>query len=116
MSSRSLGEKLRSMFSTLLRRRGAEDAHAAFVKQPIGQPLARERRIDQLDVVDGGDQGTAFDPGIVLGQNVRLCAGRRVAGIEIGLARSFGRFRQELCQNSAGAPVPARAARASAEL
>ncbi len=35
--------------------------------------------------------------------------GRRVAGIEVGLARALGRVRQELQQNAAGAPVPARA-------
>src|SRR5215475_9806592 len=45
--------------------RVAEHAHAALVEQPIEQTLARQRRIDQLDVVDGGDQRSAFDPSFV---------------------------------------------------
>ena len=45
----------------------AEHAHAALVEQPIEQPLGRDVRIDQLEVLHGRHQRAAFDPGVVLG-------------------------------------------------
>src|SRR5207302_2139416 len=63
---------------------------------------------------DRVDERAALDPGVVLGERVRGGAGRRVAGIEIGAAHAFGRTRQELRQNAAGAPVPAQAVRPGA--
>src|SRR5271169_498617 len=96
-------------------RRCTEDAHAAFVEQPVSQPLARQIRIEQLDVVHGLDQGTSFDPGVVLGNHMRRGAGRRIAWIEIGLARALGRIGQKLQHDAAGTPEPARAICAGAK-
>ena len=48
-----------------------EHPHAALVEQPIDQPLAGQRRVDQLEVLDGFDQRPPFDPGVVLGNHVR---------------------------------------------
>ena len=70
MWSRSSCEKLLSMLVTLVARAGAlaatsaccEDPHAALVEQPVEQPLARDRGIDQLDVLDGRDQRAALRP------------------------------------------------------
>src|SRR5262249_22494110 len=99
-----------------LHRRGAEHAHAVFVKQIVGETLARDCRIDQLDVVDSGDKRAAFYPRFVLVDRVRLGAGRRVAGIEIGLARAVDRLGQELKQDATGAPAPPGTVLAGAEL
>ena len=41
------------------------------MEQPIEQPLGRQRRIDQFDVLDRLDQRAAFDPGVVLRDRVR---------------------------------------------
>ena len=86
------------------------------MEQPVSQPLARQIRIEQFEIVDGVDQRAAFDPGLVLRQHVRRGAGRRVAGMQIGLPRALGRSRQELQQDAAGAPMPARAVLAGAKL
>ena len=73
-------------------RRGSEHADTAFVEETVGQSLARQRRIDQFDVVNGSNQRTALDPGVVLGRQMRLGAGRRIARIEISLARALRRL------------------------
>src|SRR3569623_2028162 len=40
-----------------------EHAHARLVEQAIDQPLARQRRVDQLDILDRRDQRPPFRPG-----------------------------------------------------
>ena len=92
-------------------RHAVEHAHAALVEQPIDQPLARHRRIEQFEVLDGLDQRAALDPGVVLLDGVRDRALRRVARREIGDARPLRRLRQELQQHAAGAPAVAGAGR-----
>ena len=85
------------------------------MEQPIDQPLAGQLRVDQLDVLDRGDQRAAFHPGVVFRQRVRRGALRRIARIEIGDAGAFRRLRQELQQDAAGAPAVAGAALAGAQ-
>jgi hypothetical protein len=82
----------------------AEYAHARLIEQPIEQPLARQRRIEQLVILDGRDQRLRLDPGIVLGHRVAPRARGRVARIEIGARRARGLARQELHQQAAGPP------------
>ena len=89
---------------------GAEHAHARLVKQPIDQPLAGDIRIDQLDILDGLEQGAALHPGVVLRHRMHFDAFRRIAGMEIGEARPLRRLRQELQHDAAGAPAMAGAA------
>ena len=84
----------------------AEDAHAAFVKQPVSQPLARKIGIEQFEIVDGVDQRAALDPGFILRQRMQRGAGRRIAGMQVSLPGALGRSRQELQQDAAGAPMP----------
>ena len=80
------------------------------MKQAIEQTLAGQRRIDQFDVLDGGDQRLAFDPGLVLLDSVQFGALGRIAGMQIGLTQTLGRLRQELRQQTAGAPAQLAAA------
>ena len=88
-------------------------ANAALVKQPVQQPLARQVWIDQLDILDGRDQGLAFDPGVVLGDRVGDAALRRIARMKIGLPRPLQRLGQKLQQHSAGAPATPEAVAAA---
>src|SRR5216684_3850917 len=82
----------------------AEHPYPALVEQPVEQLLGRDLRIEQLDVLDGGDERAPLDPGIVLRRHLDLDPLRHVAGIEVGLARPLRRPRQELQQEPAGAP------------
>ena len=81
----------------------AEHAHAALVEQPIEQPLARQRRIDQFDVLDRLDQGAAFDPGIVFGDR----CGAVPSGASPG-SRSATRARSGACGRNCSRMPPAR--------
>src|SRR5262249_2243208 len=117
------GEALEHVFDVLpgaralrLYGRGAEHAHAVLVEQIVGEAFTRDGRIDEFDVVHRGDKRAALHPGFVLGDRVRLRAGRRIAGIKVGLARAVDRLGQELKQDAAGAPSPPGAVLASAEL
>ena len=119
MWSRSSCEKLPQHGLDAVTRAGAlrrdrhalEHAHAALVEQPIDQPLARQRWIEQLEVLDGLDHGAAFDPGVVLGDDMGGRAFRRVAGMEVGHPRALRRLGQELQQHAAGPPAVAGAGR-----
>ena len=85
------------------------------MEQPIEQLLGRERRIDQFDILDRLDQRTAFDPGIVFRDRVRLDASGASPGSRSAHARTIRSSRQELQQDAAGAPAMARARRRRAE-
>src|SRR6185369_7182306 len=77
-------------------RHALKHAYAALVKQAINQPLARQRRIEQLQVFDGLDSRTAPQPSLVPPGLMRGRAFRRVAGRQIGHARALRRLGQEL--------------------
>src|SRR6186997_2867331 len=47
-------------------RGGAEDAHAAFVEEPVEEALDRHCRIDELVVLDRADQRLRLAPSVVL--------------------------------------------------
>ncbi len=70
-----------------LDRHRLEYAHPALVEEPPQQPLARERGVEQLVILDGLDQRLRLDPGIVLFHFVLRRAFRRVARIDIALLR-----------------------------
>ena len=42
------------------------------MEKPVDQPFAGKRRIDQLDILDGRNQGLALGPGVVFLDRVRL--------------------------------------------
>ena len=63
----------------------------------VGRELgAGKRRIDELQILDGFDQRTPFDPGIVLRNDVRRHAFRRVARIEVWSAHAGRIYAQAL--------------------
>ena len=68
-----------------MQRERLEHADAALMEQAVKQPLAGQIRIDQLDILDGRDQRLALDPGIILGNDVRLDTGWGIARVEVGL-------------------------------
>ena len=95
MWSRSSCEKLLSMSATPAREQEQRATTA------VDQTLGRDRGVDQLDVLDGCEQGAPLDPGVILGQLMRRRAMkrrslRRIARIEIRLARPLRRLGQEL--------------------
>ena len=79
-------------------RRAAKHPHAALVEEAVDQLLGRDRGIDQLDILDSLEQGTTLDPCIIFGHLMGWRAGGRIARVEIGLARAFGRTGQETDQ------------------
>jgi hypothetical protein len=60
---------------------------AALVKQAIQEPLAGQIGIDQFDILNGCDQRLAFDSRGVVRDRVGNAALRRIAWMQIGLAR-----------------------------
>ena len=115
MSARSAGEKLLQHRVDALGRAAAgvaqdawlEHPDAALVEQSVEQPLARQRRVDQFVIFGRGGERLGFGPVVVFVDFVARGAGRRVAGIEIGLAAAFDRIGQELRHQAAGAPMRA---------
>src|SRR5215472_6734487 len=117
-----LGKAFQHSLDTVARARAlraqwlcTENPNARLMKKPVHQPLAGQRRIDQLDVLDGGYQGLAFNPGLVHFHLVWRNAVRRIAWIEVGDTRAFMRLRQKLQHDATCPPAMRRAIGASAQ-
>src|SRR5271155_4684419 len=98
-------DALRRAAADVAKRALLEDLDAALMKEAIEQPLARQRRVDQFVIFDRADQRAGLRPGLILGDEIADRPFRRIAGIEVGLAATLDRFRQELRHQAAGSPV-----------
>ena len=124
MSSRSdCGKLLQHVLDAITRtgalrldRRVTEYAHAALVEQPIGQPLAGQIRIEQLE---SSTVSTSERPSTQASSSGRAWGARCRAARRRDRDRPavrVGRLGQKLQQDAAGAPVSARPVRAGAKL
>src|SRR5262249_895153 len=93
----------------------AEDAHARSMEKSVKQLFTGKRRIDQLNILRGRNQGLTFRPGVVFFDSVWFTTIWGTADIEIGNTRSFGGPRQELQHDAAGAPAVRGTARSRAQ-
>src|SRR5437016_1883973 len=86
------------------------------MEKPIGQLLARNVGVDQLEILDGGNQGTALNPRVVLGHNMGSDALGDIAWIEIGNPSAIRRLGEKLHKDTAGTPIMAWAFWARSQL
>jgi hypothetical protein len=88
------------------------DPHAALVKQPEQQPLARQIRIDQLDILDRSEQRRLSAQASSSARHARSCLPARRRDADRPAAHAL-RLRQELDQHAAAAPAMFRAVAAA---